>query len=61
MFFPGFVIIVDKKNSLIVESNDFKVKKENNTYYLYNKDILLNSFIDKNDDFNINFFYFKYD
>lgn len=61
MFFPGFVIIVDKKNSLIVKSNDFKVKKENNTYYLYNKDILLNSFIDKNDDFNINFFYFKYD
>lgn len=61
MFFPGFVIIVDKKNSMIIENNDFNVKKEGNTYNLYNKDILLNSFIDKNDEFNINFFYFKYE
>ena len=54
------VIIVDGKNSKVIDVNDFKVKKENKTYHLYNNDKLIDS-INDIDDFNINFFYFKFE
>ena len=37
-----------------------KVSKQNKTYHLYNDDKLIIS-IDELVDFNINFFYFKYE
>lgn len=60
LFLPSMVIIVDGKNSKVIESNDFKVIKQNKTYHLYANDKLINC-IDEVNEFNINFFYFKYE
>ena len=60
LFLPGMVVLVDGKNSKVIEPNDFKVSKQNKTYHLYNNDKLMFS-IDELVDFNINFFYFKYE
>jgi hypothetical protein len=60
LFLPGMVIVVDGKNSMVLEISEFKVIKENKTYLLYGKDKLINK-VDIKDEFNINFFYFKYE
>lgn len=60
LFLPSIVIVVDGKNSMVIEPNDFKVIKENKTYHFYSNDKLINS-IDVVSEFNINFFYFKYE
>lgn len=60
LFFPGFIIIINGKNSKVIESNEFKVNKSNKIYSLYHNDKLLTSFID-NGEFNVNFFNFKYE
>lgn len=60
LFLPGMVILVDGKNSKVIEPTNFKVSKQNKTYHLYNDDKLIIS-MDELVDFNINFFYFKYE
>ena len=60
LFLPGFVILVCGKKSDVIANNEFHVKQQEKTYHLYKNDTLITSFID-NSDFNINFFYFKYD
>ena len=60
LFLPGFVIIVDGKNSDVIANNEFIAKKNEKTYHLYKNDMLITSFVDEK-DFNINFFHFKYD
>lgn len=60
LFLPGMVILVDGKNSKVIEPTNLKVSKQNKTYHLYNDDKLIIS-MDELVDFNINFFYFKYE
>ena len=60
LFLPGMIILVDGKNSKVIDPSNFKVSKQNKTYHLYNDDKLIIS-IDELVDFNINFFYFKYE
>lgn len=60
LFLPAMIILVDGKDSKVIEPSAFKVKKQNKTYHLYNDDKLIIS-IDELVDFNINFFYFKYE
>lgn len=60
LFLPGIIILVDGKNSKVIEPINFKVSKQNKTYHLYNDDKLMFS-IDELVDFNINFFHFKYE
>ena len=60
LFFPGFIIIIDGKDSKIIETNEFKVVKTNKQYSLSHNDKLITSFLD-NGDFNVNFFNFKYE
>ena len=54
------IILVDGKNTKVIDPSNFKVSKQNKTYHLYNDDKLIIS-IDELVDFNINFFYFKYE
>lgn len=60
LFLPAMVIIVDGKNSKVIEPSSLHVNKQNKTYHLYNDDKLIISF-DELVNFNINFFYFKYE
>lgn len=60
LFLPAMIILVNGKKSKVIDPSCFKVSKENKTYHLYNDDKLIISF-DELVDFNINFFYFKYE
>lgn len=60
LFLPAMVILVDGKNSKVMDIDSFKVIKKDNIYSFYNNDEIIDSIVCKN-EFNINFFYFKYE
>ena len=60
LFLPGMIVLVDGKESKVFEIEEFKVVENKKTYHFYNNDKLLLSFKCQG-DFNINFFYFKYE
>ena len=59
LFLPGFIILVDGKNSDIIYNNELKVTEKEKTYQIYKNDKLIVSFKCFG-EFDINFFYFKY-
>ena len=60
LFLPSMIILIDGKNSKVINVDDFKVEEKNKTYLLYHKDKLITSFKCEG-KFNVNFFYFKYE
>ena len=60
LFMPSMVVLIDGKNSKVMNIEDFSVEEKNKTYLLYNKDKLIVSFYVEG-IFNKNFFYFKYE
>ncbi len=60
LFLPGMVCLIKGKQSDVFANEDLNVKLEKNTYKLYKKDELITKF-DCDGEFNINFFYFKYE
>ena len=60
LFLPGMIIIINGKKSKVLSIDEFSIKKDNNTFKLFFNNELYVS-LDVKEDFNINFFYFKYE
>lgn len=60
LFLPGMVWVIDGKNSDVFSSEELKVQLKDNVYQLYKNNEWITQF-QCDGEFNINFFYFKYE
>lgn len=60
LFLPAMVVLVDGKNSKVMDIDNFKVINKDRVYSFYNNDVFIDSIV-CNNEFNINFFHFKYE